>query len=162
MPKIKAVFTDIDHTLTDPLTHQVPQSAIQAIQLARKNGVKVIAATGRNLTANGAGPVENMEFDGYVTVNGQYCYLPDGTTLRFAPFQRAWVEESIKLGIEHCFFASYHQRNIISINGFNDGVQKFYDSFSSPVPPFLSNDKIDKDQIISIIPFVQELSLIHI
>ena len=125
MPNIKAVFTDIDNTLTDPFTHQIPLSAVQAIQLARQNGVKVIAATGRNLTANGAGPVSGMEFDGYVTVNGQYCYLPDGTTLRFAPFQRAWVEESIRLGVEHGFFASYHQRDLISINGFNDGVQKF-------------------------------------
>jgi Cof subfamily protein (haloacid dehalogenase superfamily) len=156
MPKIKAVFTDIDNTLTDPLTHQIPLSAIQAIQLARRNGTKVFAATGRNLTATGAGPVANMEFDGYVTVNGQYCYLPDGTTLRFAPFKREWVEESIRLGLEHGFFASYHQPDRISINGFNDGVQKFYDSFNSSVPSFLPNEEIDKDQILSIIPFVRE------
>lgn len=97
-----------------------------------------------------------MEFDGYVTVNGQYCYLPDGTTLRFAPFKRSWVEESIRLGVEHGFFASYHQRDLISINGFHDGVKKFYDSFNNPIPPFRSNDEIDKDQILSIIPFVHE------
>ncbi len=156
MPQIKAVFTDIDNTLTDPGTHQIPASAIQAIQLARSNGIKVFAATGRNLIAYGAGPVANLEFDGYVTVNGQYCYLPDGTTLRFAPFERAWVEESIRLGVEHGFFASYHQRDRISINGFNDGVQKFYDSFNSPVPSLLSNEEIDRDQILSIIPFVHE------
>lgn len=156
MLKIKAVFTDIDNTLTDPLTHQIPLSAIQAIQLARRNGTKVFAATGRNLTATGAGPVANMEFDGYVTVNGQYCYLPDGTTLRFAPFERAWVEESIRLGIEHGFFASYLQPNLVTINGLNEGVQKFYESFNSPVPPILSNNEIDKDQILSIIPFVHE------
>jgi hypothetical protein len=76
--------------------------------------------------------------------------------LRFAPFERAWVEESIRLGKEFGFYASYHQRDLISINGFNDGVQKFYDSFNSPVPPFLSNDEIDKDHILSIIPFVHE------
>lgn len=156
MSKIKAVFTDIDHTLTDPKTHLIPPSAVKAIEQARQNGIKVIAATGRNLTASEGGPIAHMEFDGYVTVNGQYCYLPDGTTLRFAPFERAWVEESIRLGLEHGFFASYHQRNQISINGFNDGVQKFYDSFNSPVPPLLSNDEIDKDQILSIIPFVHE------
>lgn len=156
MPYIKAVFTDIDHTLTDPKTHLIPLSAVKAIELARQNGIKVIAATGRNLTASEGGPIATMEFDGYVTVNGQYCYLPDGTTLRFAPFERAWVEESIRLGQEYGFYASYHQRDLISINGFNDGVQKFYDSFNSPVPPFLSNDEIDKDHILSIIPFVHE------
>jgi hydroxymethylpyrimidine pyrophosphatase-like HAD family hydrolase len=79
MPYIKAVFTDIDHTLTDPKTHLIPRSAVKAIEQARQNGIKVIAATGRNLTASEGGPIATMEFDGYVTVNGQYCYLPDGT-----------------------------------------------------------------------------------
>lgn len=156
MPYIKAVFTDIDNTLTDPLTHQIPQSAIEAIKLARKNGVKVIAATGRNLTASEGGPVSAMEFDGYVTVNGQYCYLPDGNTLRFAPFEREWVEKTIRLGLGHGFYACYHQRHQISINGFNEDVQKFYDVFDSPVPEILSNEEMDKDAILSIVPFVSE------
>jgi hypothetical protein len=156
MQKIKAVFTDIDNTLTDPITRLIPQSAIQAIEMARDNGIKVFAATGRNLTAVDGGPVANLEFDGYVTVNGQYCYLPDGTTLRFAPFERSWVEESIRLGSEHGFFASYHQRDRITINGYNEGVQKFYELFNSPVPPILLNDELNKDAILSIVPFVPE------
>ena len=156
MPRIKAIFTDIDNTLTSPTTHEIPESAVQAIELARKKGLKVVVATGRNLTANRASPVEKMVFDGYLTVNGQYCYLPDGKTLRFAPFKREWVEESIRLGGENGFFASYHQRNQISINGFDDGVRKFYEVFNSPVPEILSNEEIDKDAILSIVPFVQE------
>lgn len=156
MPEIKAVFTDIDNTLTDPVTHRIPNSAIQAVQLARQNGIKVFAATGRNLTANEASPIANVEFDGYVTVNGQYCYLPDGSTLRFAPFQRDWVEKSIRLGIEHGFYASFHQRNLISINGYDDDVRKFYEVFDSPVPDIISTEEIDKDAILSIVPFVHE------
>ncbi len=156
MPRIKAIFTDIDNTLTSPTTHTIPESALQAIELARKKGLKVIVATGRNLTANRASPVDNIEFDGYLTVNGQYCYLPDGKTLRFAPFRREWVEESIRLGGETRFFASYHQRDRITINGLDDGVRKFYEVFNSPVPEILSNGEIDKDAILSIVPFVSE------
>ena len=156
MPKIKAIFTDIDHTLTSPVTRKIPFSAMEAIRLARSNGLKVIAATGRNLTSGDAHPVINMEFDGYVTVNGQYCYLPDGTTLRFAPFRREWVEDTLRLGLDHGFYASYQQRHQISINGFNSDVQKFYDVFTGPVPAILSNEEIDKDAILSIVPFVSE------
>lgn len=156
MPYIKAVFTDIDHTLTDPKTHLIPPSAVKAIEQARQNGIKIIAATGRNLTASESSPIATMEFDGYVTVNGQYCFLPDGTTLRFAPFEREWVEETIRLGLEHGFYACYHQRHLFSINGFNEDVQKFYDVFDSPVPEILPIEAMNKDAILSIIPFVSE------
>lgn len=156
MPKIKAVFTDIDQTLTDPVTHLIPESAVRAIEQARQNGIKVCAATGRNLTASENGPVAGIELDGFITVNGQYCYLPDGTTLRFASFKRDWVDEIIHLGAEHGFFSSFHQRNQISINGYDDMVRKFYNSFKSPVPKILSVEEIDKDAILSIVPFVNE------
>ena len=156
MPKIKAVFTDIDHTLTDPVTHLIPESAKLAIKLARQNGIKVIAATGRNLTAPEDSPIAGMEFDGFVTVNGQLCYLPDGGMLRFAPFQRGWVDEAICLGNDHNFFASFHQRHQITINGYNEDVGKFYELFNSPIPEILGNDQIDKDAILSIVPFVGE------
>jgi len=52
MAKIRAVFTDIDNTLTSPITHEIPQSAVRALELARKNGILVVTATGRNLIGN--------------------------------------------------------------------------------------------------------------
>jgi len=45
---IKAVFCDVDNTLTSSKTRTIPASALEAIQKARKNGVKVFAATGRH------------------------------------------------------------------------------------------------------------------
>ena len=69
----KAIFFDMDGTLTDLSTHQVPDSAIQALREAQARGVKIFLATGRPpqmlLPAT-----EAIPFDGHLTANGQFCY----------------------------------------------------------------------------------------
>ena len=60
---IKAAFFDIDGTLVSFNTHRVPESAIQAIENLRRQGVKIFLATGRHPIW-----VKNIgfEFDGFV------------------------------------------------------------------------------------------------
>ena len=162
MAKIRAVFTDIDNTLTSPITHEIPQSAVRALELARKNGIQVVAATGRNLIGSLKQVLEKLEFDAYITVNGQYCYLPDGTTLRFAPFDPVVVERTIELSLEHGFFASYFEKDRIYVNGIDPLMEDFFSILKSPVPPILPSEKIDKEGILSIIPFVPHTSDEHL
>lgn len=53
---IRAVFFDIDGTLTSFTTHTVPDSTIEAIHRLQAAGVKVLICTGRAFTdARGAG-----------------------------------------------------------------------------------------------------------
>ncbi|WP_294581847.1 Cof-type HAD-IIB family hydrolase [uncultured Thomasclavelia sp.] len=70
---IKAVFFDIDGTLLDPKTKEMPQSTLQALHELHENGIKVFVATGRSpITLD---VVKNyFDFDGYLTCNGQYCF----------------------------------------------------------------------------------------
>ena len=69
---IEAIFFDIDGTLLSLKTHQIPTSTIQALCNLQKKGIKLFIATGRGK--------ENLEvlndflFDGYITLNGQYCF----------------------------------------------------------------------------------------
>ena len=44
----KIIFLDIDGTLTLPGSNFPPESALEAVRLARKNGHKVLLCTGRN------------------------------------------------------------------------------------------------------------------
>ena len=44
---IKAVFFDIDGTLTSFVTHKVPDSTVEAIQRLQSAGIKVLICTGR-------------------------------------------------------------------------------------------------------------------
>ncbi len=65
---IKAVFFDIDGTLVSFKTHRVPDSAKRAIAALRAKGVRVFIASGRQLLA--INNLEDLQFDGYVTLNG--------------------------------------------------------------------------------------------
>ena len=92
----KAIFFDMDGTLTSLKTHKVPESAVEAMRLLKKRGVKIFLATGRHhlLLLN---PVVNaIPFDAHLTANGQYCYN-DREVIRCRPFPRSDKEALVKL-----------------------------------------------------------------
>lgn len=75
---IRAVFLDIDGTLVSFETHRIPASAMEALYAAKKNGVKLFIATGRHTSViEEGGVLEGFPFDGYVSLNGQYCYTSE-------------------------------------------------------------------------------------
>lgn len=154
MSQYKAVFCDIDHTLTSPITRTIPDSARRALAQARKNGVKVFVATGRNLTAFEVKFLEGLTFDGYVTVNGQLCYLPDGTVLRKATFDPADVQASLALEERFSFHANYHEQYTTYLSGVNDGVEAFYSFFNGKLPSVRQLRDFNHKEILSIVPFV--------
>ena len=56
-----ALFFDIDGTLVSFRTHQIPDSAIQALTLAKEAGHKVFIATGRPpLIITNLGAIEHL------------------------------------------------------------------------------------------------------
>ena len=75
--KIKALFFDIDGTLVSFKTHRIPQSTVDALEQAKKNGVEVYISTGRpKQVINNLGQIEHL-IDGYVTANGARCFVED-------------------------------------------------------------------------------------
>ena len=44
---IKALFFDVDGTLVSFNTHKIPTSTVEALEEAKKRGVKLFIATGR-------------------------------------------------------------------------------------------------------------------
>ena len=75
--KIKALFFDIDGTLVSFNTHRIPQSTVDALEQAKKNGVEVYISTGRSKQViNNLGQIEHL-IDGYITANGARCFVED-------------------------------------------------------------------------------------
>lgn len=72
---IKALFFDIDGTLVSFNTHDIPDSAVDAIKSAQSEGIKVFIATGRDYSA--INNVRGFVPDGYVTLNGGCCLVGD-------------------------------------------------------------------------------------
>ena len=73
---VKAIFFDIDGTLVSFRTHTVPQSTCDALRKLREQGIRIFIATGRpkRLMMEAVG---HLEFDGYITLNGAYCFTSD-------------------------------------------------------------------------------------
>lgn len=72
---IKAVFFDIDGTLCSFKTHKVSNKTKQALLKLKENGIRIFVATGRG--KDGLKILDDIPFDGYITLNGQYCFTKD-------------------------------------------------------------------------------------
>ena len=72
-PDIKAIFFDIDGTLLSHTTGSVPESTIRALKKVRENGISTVIATGRDINELKKLPLDGLEFDGYLTLNGNIC-----------------------------------------------------------------------------------------
>lgn len=76
---IKALFFDIDGTLVSFQTHCIPTSTIEALAEAKAKGLQIFIATGRpRLIINNLGALQAQNLiDGYITMNGAYCFVGD-------------------------------------------------------------------------------------
>ena len=73
----RAVFLDIDGTLTEPGSNVPPASALQAIEMARRNGHLIFLCSGRNYDM--LKPLLQYEFDGFVASSGGYIVCNEET-----------------------------------------------------------------------------------
>lgn len=79
MSDIRAAFFDIDGTLLPFGATALPVGTRKALDQLRENGIRIFLATGRppvhlpHLHA-----FDDITFDGYVTMNGQYCFDAQG------------------------------------------------------------------------------------
>ena len=75
---IKSIFFDVDGTLLSFKTHAMSEKTKEALEKARKKGIKLFIATGRSpKTFEIVKKTLGFEFDGYVMLNGQYCVVED-------------------------------------------------------------------------------------
>ncbi len=76
---IKVAFFDIDGTLVDFKTHRIPDSTIEALKELKRKNILIIIATGRPKSLiNNISQIEDLGLiDGYITMNGAYCFVND-------------------------------------------------------------------------------------
>lgn len=131
---IKAVFFDIDGTLLSHRTHSVPQSARNAIQKLKEQGIRCVVATGRQLPEMEKLPVADILFDGYITMNGQLIYDGEKRVIKALP-----LEGQIKDCLMEMFAAKelpvlLVEQERMYLNFVNDHVITAQAGISSPVP----------------------------
>ena len=127
---VKAVFFDIDGTLVSFRTHRMPDSTVAALHRLRQRGVRTFIATGRQYPAiNNLG---GMPFDGYITMNGSFCFVGDYEVVRKQAVPPADIEALLGYMRQHgefpCFFIS--EKEAFG-NFIDDNVRRVFDSILS-------------------------------
>ena len=114
----KAIFFDVDGTLVSFKTHQISPAVRQALQALRERGIKLFLSTGRHLAM--LDPVRQVfDFDGYVTLSGQYC-TAQGQVLRSTPMPPEAVEELVAAARTDAFSCIFLEGEEIYINCINE------------------------------------------
>ena len=116
------MFFDIDGTLVSFKNHTVPESARRAIARLREQGVKVFIATGRLMKH--VAIVNDIEVDGYITVNGGYCITSAGEVIFESAFPRATVERVIDLSEQYGFDLNVMTHEDMYVSSMGERVQK--------------------------------------
>ena len=108
----KALFFDIDGTLVSFETHRIPSSTIEALEAARAKGLKIFIATGRpKAIINNLSELQDRNLiDGYITMNGAYCFVGEQVIYKSAIPQdevKAMGDFCEKKGVP-CIFVEEH------------------------------------------------------
>lgn len=158
----KAAFFDIDGTLLSFETHRMPDSAMEALQKAHANGVRLFISTGRH-------PHEifperdfgGFPFDGYITCTGQYCYCGDEVIYRRALPREdlralcALLERRPFSCIFSCEEASY-------TNLHTEHLARMEASVGLPLPPLLPLGELRDREVYQVTPIPGDPDLIDL
>ncbi len=154
---IKAIFFDIDGTLVSFKTHLIPNSAIDAVKRLREKGIRVFIATGRHIQS--VPDFGELEFDGYITINGGLCLKGDKTPVYRHPLDKQNIQVLIDLQQSMPFPCLVMDDSGLYINFINDDVDAAQELKLFPgvsVRPFSRSLETDIYQVVSFIPEADE------
>lgn len=129
----RAVFFDIDGTLLSFSTHRMPASTLRALAALREKGIRLYISTGRPY-ADAAFLQEIFPFDGYVTLNGQYCL--DGTgVIHKERIPREVVETIAEQAVRGGYICSFVDERGQFISAIDDTVRELFSLVNVKLPP---------------------------
>ncbi len=130
---IQAIFFDMDGTLLSHHSGIVPASTVKAFHLLRARGIKLFLATGRHITELADLPVQDLFFDGYVTLNGQYCFDDEAVIYKNA-IAKSDVRNMVRKALDESHPLGIVEAERIYMNMVNDDVMVTLKDIHTPLP----------------------------
>lgn len=151
---VKAIFFDIDGTLVSFRTHTVPPSACEALKALRAKGIKLFINTGRpKLLINNLG---DLQFDGYVTMNGAYCFTAEGEPIYKGTIPAEDIERLVDYHRAHPIPFVFVHDNHWFITGINDDVRALERLIDIPTPPVAPAEEALGKEVLQIMGYFPE------
>lgn len=152
--RIKAIFFDIDGTLREFGAQRIPDSTKEALRRAREAGILLFIATGRHkLEIEEENLLEDLVFDGYVTLNGQYCYCDAGCVFD-CPITGDEVRAVLDFLEEDPFPCLFMEADRMYINMVNAVVVETQAGIGTRVPPVMDVKRAAEQRIYQIVPYI--------
>ena len=131
----QVVFFDVDGTLLSHKLNAVPQSTRRVLEELKEKGIRRVVATGRHKMELSKLPVRDIEFDGYITLNGQLCLDGEGGLIAGNPIVGEEKERILRLFREKTLPLMLVEQDAMYLNFVNEHVVLAQQAISTPIPP---------------------------
>ena len=130
----KVIFFDVDGTLLSHSQKCVPESAKQALDALAKKGILRVLATGRHTLELQVLPLDGIEFDGYILLNGHLCLDASKDLICGIPIDGADKQTLLQIFAEKTFPLVLVEQDRMYINFINRDVELAQEAISTPLP----------------------------
>lgn len=123
MNPVKIIFFDIDGTLVDSATGEIPAGTRKALRMLHEKGILLCIATGRPTAS--LPDLSGLHFDAFCTFNGSLCYAGEDiihSTPIPAPAVTKVVENAAAIGRP----VTVAVRHRLAANGWDEDLADYY------------------------------------
>lgn len=151
---VEAIFFDIDGTLISKKNPRISIDIKKALQALREQGILLFIATGRHYQeiAN-LKLTEDFQFDGYITLNGCYCYNQDKVIYKavISPLDVKSLVSMVGKTDIACMFVEVDR---MYINKVNTRVTQAHTSIGTSLPDREDITRALENDIYQVLPYV--------
>lgn len=153
---IKAVFFDIDGTLVSFKQKFLPDQLLSDLAALRERGIKTFISSGRALQdLERTGMLRGAEFDGYVTINGQFCCDGDGVPFRDRPIDLSDMRGACRVLQDNPAIPALLEGNGESyLTQINSRVREIYEFLHTGLYPVCPLEQMLTMKVYQFVPFV--------
>ena len=131
----KVIFFDVDGTLLSHSQKCVPESTKRALDALAKKGILRVMATGRHTLELQVLPLDGIEFDGYILLNGHLCLDAKKDLICGTPIEETDKEALLQIFEEKTLPLMLVEQDRMYINFINRDVELAQQAISTPLPP---------------------------
>lgn len=151
---IKAIFFDVDGTLISNKSSHISESVIKALNNLRNQGIKLFIATGRHyLELDELKINDQFKFDGYLTLNGCYCFN-EIETIYSNPIDKEDIVEIIDYVTKNNISCCFIEKETMYINLIDKLVVDSQKFLNTSIPPVKNINRAFEHEVYQFNPFV--------
>lgn len=153
---IKAVFFDVDGTLVSFRQKFLSDQLLIDLPALRERGIKIFLSTGRALQdLERTGMLRGAEFDGYVTINGQFCCDENRMPYRDRPIDLEDMRGAYRILLDNPGIPALLEGNGESwLTQINDRVREIYEFLHTELYPVCPLEQMLEGKVYQFVPFV--------